>query len=176
MGYGKELQTTTYEEHEERQEAPPQQQPPMYEGDMWAGHKSTEPSAQIHEALFGMELPKTAEDFESWFNIFPYAIDLVARVPGFDAAMFGELNRDVEDLSDLARAEGFEKICASKMGKFIFKLRSLVPKGDVPIQGMTGITAMITTNSNLKQEVRMPQQQVSSSIFDGAARLLGRGK
>lgn len=171
MGYGKELQTRP---EEEREELPPQQ-PPTYEGDMWQGHKSMEPSAQIHEALFGMELPRTAEDFESWFNIFPYAIDLVARVPGFDSQMFGELNRDVEDLSDLARAQGFEKICASKMGKFIFKLRSLVPKGDVPIQGMTGITAMITTNSNLKQEVRMPQQQAPSSIFDGVGKLLKRG-
>ena len=172
MGYGNEVQTTKQPEEEQL----PAPQAPTYEGDMWQGHKSTEPSAQIHEALFGMDLPKTAEDFESWFNIFPYAIDLVARVPGFDSQMFGELNRDVEDLSDLARAEGFQKICASKMGKFIFKLRSRVPKGDIPIAGMTGITAMITTNSNLKQEVRMPQQQVSSSIFDGVGKMLGRGK
>jgi hypothetical protein len=172
MGYGNEIQTREQTVEEQQ----PEPQAPTYEGDMWQGHKSMEPSAQIHEALFGMNLPKTAEDFESWFNIFPYAIDLVARIPGFDSQMFGELNRDVEDLSDLARAEGFEKICASKMGKFIFKLRALVPKGDIPIQGMTGITAMITTNSNLKQEVRMPQQQVSSSIFDGVGKMLGRGK
>ena len=167
MGYGQEMPM-------EQQQQP--QIPYPDESDMWAGRRSNDTSAQIREALFGMKLPKTQADFEEWYPVLGLAIDLIARVPGYDSQIYAELNRDMEDLVDRANSQGRKKIVASKMQKFIFKIRSLVPKGDIPVAGVTGVTAMITTNSNVKQEVRMPQQQAPSSIFDGAARLLGRGK
>lgn len=145
-----------------------------YAGDMWAGRKSTDQAAQVREALFGMKLPSES-DFEEWFPALSSAIDLVARIPGFDTAIYAELNRDMEDLVDRASSQGRRRIIASKMQKFIFKLRSLVPKGDVPVAGVTGVTAMITTNTNSKQEIRMPMQQAPGSIFDGASRWL-RGR
>jgi hypothetical protein len=172
MGYGQEVQTQQ-QEPEPREE---QQYPYPDEGDMWAGRRSNDQSAQIREALFGMKLPKTQRDFEEWYPVLSLAIDLIARVPGYDSMIYAELNRDMEDLVDRANSQGRKKIVASKMQKFIFKIRSLVPKGDIPVAGVTGVTAMITTNSNIKQEVRMPQQHAPSSIFDGAAKLLGRGK
>jgi len=145
----------------------------VYPGDQWHNKPTNDQAAQVREALFGCHLP-TEKDFQEWFPALSSAIDLVARIPGFDVTIYSELNRDMEDLVDRSNSQGRRKIIASKMQKFIFKLRSLVPKGDVPIAGVTGVTAMITTQQNTKQELRMPQQQAPSSIFSGVSNLLGR--
>lgn len=144
-----------------------------YPGDQWHNKPSNDQAAQVREALFGCKLPDET-DFQEWFPALASAIDLVARIPGFDTAIYAELNRDMEDLVDRSNSQGRRKIIASKMQKFIFKLRSLVPKGDVPIAGVTGVTAMITTQQNQKQEVRMQQQQAPSSIFGGLTNLVRR--
>jgi hypothetical protein len=167
MGYGQELPPE------------PQQQPQLPypdESDMWAGRTSNDHAAQIRAALFNPRIPKTKEDWENSQELFLSAVDMVARIPGYGSQLYLELTREMEDISDISTQQGRKKILETKMKKFIFKLRALVPKGDVPIAGVTGVTAMITTNSNIKQEVRMPQQQAPSSIFDGAAKLLGRGR
>ncbi len=147
----------------------------MYPGDMWRGKPSGDQAAQVREALFGCTLP-SEKDFEEWFPTLQAAIDLVARVPGFDSSIYAELNRDMEDLVDRANSQGRRKIVASKMQKFIFKLRSLVPKGDVPLAGVTGVTAMITTTQNVKQDIRMPQQPAPSSFLGDVRNLLPGGK
>jgi len=145
----------------------------LYNGDQWGKTKiHGDQAAQVREALFGCDLP-SQDDFEKWFPALQSAIDLVARIPGFDTQIYAELNRDMEDLVDRANSQGRRRIIASKMQKFIFRLRSLVPKGDIPIAGVTGVTAMITTQSNQKNELRMPQQQAPTSIFGGVGKLIG---
>jgi len=144
----------------------------------YAGRSPNDQSAQVRAALFAIPLP-TEKNFEQWFPVLRSAIDIVARIPGYDTKVYNELTRDMEDLVDRANSQGRRKIVASKMQKFIFKLRALVPKGDVPIAGMTGVTAMITTNVNQKQfqEVRMPvQQNAPQSLFSGVKQYLNRGK
>lgn len=156
-----------------------QPQPPTYpenEQDMWMGARPGDQAAQIRAALFSMRLPKTSSDFEEWYPVLSLAIDLIARVPGYGTSIYAELNRDMEDLVDRANSQGRRKIVASKMQKFIFRIRSLVPKGDEAVIGVTGVTAMITTNSNVRQEVRMPVQQAPASIFDGVKKMLPGGR
>ena len=152
-----------------------QEQDYYYPGDQWYGKPSNDQAAQVREALFGCKLP-SEEDFEEWFPTLQAAIDLVARVPGYDSSIYSELNRDMEDLVDRANSQGRKRIVCSKMQKFIFKLRSLVPKGDVQIQGVTGVTAMITQNANQRQEIRMPQQQAQPGLFSGVMGLLPGGR
>jgi len=48
------------------------------------------------------------------------------------------------------------------MQEFLFLLRSYVAKGDVPLAGLTGVGAMITTHSQQKQEIRYPSVPQSS--------------
>ena len=146
----------------------------VYQGDAWKNKVSNDQATQVREALFGCKLP-TEDDFEEWFPTLSIAIDLVARVPGYDSSIFFELNRDMEDLVDRANSQGRKKIIASKMQKFIFKLRSLVPKGDVSIPGLTGVGAMITTNNNSKQEIRMPQQPPSPNFLGNIGNMI-RGR
>lgn len=136
-----------------------------YPGDMWAGRGPTDQAAQVRKALFECEIPKTAAEFEEWIPMLRAIIDAVPRTPGYDAQIWGELNRDFEDLVDRAHSEGRSKIIASKMQKFFFKVRSLVPKGDIPVTGITGVGAMITTNTNQTQTIRMPQAPPQQSFI-----------
>lgn len=173
MAYGDPIQIQQQSQPQIEEQSQPQQEEYNYPGDQWHNKPGNDQAAQVREALFGCRLP-SEKDFQEWFPALASAIDLVARIPGFDAAIYSELNRDMEDLVDRSNSQGRRKIIASKMQKFIFKLRSLVPKGDIPIAGVTGVTAMITTQTNQKQELRMPQQQAPNSIFSGVNNLLGR--
>jgi hypothetical protein len=173
MGYGEEEDKLREEKTNE------QKQIERKEHEIFNPFASRAPSdqaAQVRAALFAIPLP-TEKNFHDWFPVLRAAIDIVARVPGYDTKVYNELNRDMEDLVDRANSQGRRKIVASKMQKFIFKLRALVPKGDVPIAGMTGITAMITSNAYQKQvqEVRMPVQQAAGqSLFSGVKAYLNR--
>jgi len=51
------------------------------------------------------------------------------------------------------------------MQKLVFRLRSYVAMGDSQITGVTGITAMITTNQKQDQTIRMPQQPASPGFW-----------
>lgn len=124
--------------------------------DPYIGKQSNDQALQVREALYGCRMP-TADDYLEWLEILSIATDLVGRVPGFDSQIYGELNRDMEDLVDRANSQGRKRIIVSKMQKFVFKLRSLVPKGDIAIAGVTGITAMITSQSSQKQSITMAQ-------------------
>jgi hypothetical protein len=135
-----------------------------YPGDMWQGKPSQDHALQVREAVYGAPLPE-AEDFENWFQLFRILLDMIKRVPGYDSAIYSELNRDLEDIIDRANSQGRRQIVRSKIQKFYFKISSLVPKGDTPVQGVTGITAMITNQSTSKQEIRMPQQQKEVGFF-----------
>ena len=170
MGFGEEDQPKT-DEHET--------QVVKKENEIFNPYASRAPNdqaAQVRAALFA--IPHITENnYMDWFSTLRVAIDIVARVPGYDTKIYNDLCRDLEDLTDRANSQGRRKIIASKMQKFIFKLRALVPKGDVPIAGLTGITALITTNVNQKQyqEVRMPIQATApQSLFSGVKQYLGR--
>jgi hypothetical protein len=135
-----------------------------YPGDMWQGKPSQDHALQVREAVYGAALPE-AEDFENWFQLFRILLDMIKRVPGYDSSIYAELNRDLEDLIDRSNSQGRKQIVSSKIQKFYFKISSLVPKGDSPVTGVTGITAMITNQSSSKQEIRMPQQQKTASFW-----------
>jgi hypothetical protein len=138
--------------------------PYYYPGDMWQGKPSQDHALQVREAVYGAALPEP-EDFENWFALFKILLDMIKRVPGYDSTIYAELNRDLEDLIDRSNSQGRRQIVRSKIQKFYFKISSLVPKGDTPIQGVTGITAMITNQQSSKQEIRMPQQQTTASFW-----------
>jgi hypothetical protein len=172
MGYGEEEQQQQKED--EHQKSLVAKEKEIF--NPYASRAPSDQAAQVRAALFAIHLP-TEDNFMEWFPVLRASIDMVARVPGYDTKVYNELNRDMEDLVDRANSQGRRKIVASKMQKFVFKLRALVPKGDTPIVGMTGVTAMITTNVNQKQfqEVRMPVQPTPpQSLFSGVKQYLNR--
>lgn len=169
-GYGEQPQPqsqTQQQQYEQETQLALQQQGQFpdeysYYGDQFRGMMPNDQAAQVRKAIFECQLPETDSDFGEWIPMLTAAVDLVARVPGIDHNVVNELNRRMEDIVDRSHSQGRKKIVASKMQKLIFRLRSYVPMGDTQIIGVTGVTAMITSNTNQKQEVRMPQQQTQT--------------
>ena len=137
----------------------------IYQGDTFRGVAPSDQAAQIRKAIFECILPEADADFGEWIPMLVSAIDMVARIPGVDHTVINELNRRMEDIVDRSHSQGRRRIVASKMQKLVFRLRSYVAMGDSQITGVTGITAMITTNQKQEQTIRMPQQPASVGFW-----------
>jgi hypothetical protein len=139
-----------------------------YPGDMWANQRPNDQAAQVRQAIFEIEkMPSTDKEWQSWSLGVAAAIDAVARIPGIDSYDIDKLNRKFKFLINRANSQGCKAIVESRMQEFQFLLRSYVAKGDVPLPGLTGVGAMITTHTNQKQEIRYPTQpQAGFGLLD----------
>ena len=164
MGYGDQRQAQYQQEMAEQQAYDEQQQVGYtYPGDMWANQRPNDQAAQVRQAIFEIEnMPKNAEEWQKWGLSVSAAIDAVARIPGIDSYDIEKINRKFKFLINRANSQGCKAIVESRMQEFLFLLRSYVAKGDVPLAGLTGVGAMITTHSQQKQEIRYPSVPQSS--------------
>jgi hypothetical protein len=170
MEYGERQNQQQYQQDMAEQQMYEEQQQAgyTYPGDMWAGQRPNDQAAQVRQAIFEIEnMPKTAEEWQKWGLSVSAAIDAVARIPGIDSYDIEKINRKFKFLINRANSQGCKAIVESRMQEFLFLLRSYVAKGDVPLAGLTGVGAMITTHSQQKQEIRYPnQQQASFGLLD----------
>ena len=170
MEYGERQNQQQYQQDMAEQQAYEDQQQAgyTYHGDMWAGQRPNDQAAQVRQAIFEIDkMPKNAEEWQKWGLSVSAAIDAVARIPGIDSYDIEKINRKFKFLINRANSQGCKAIVESRMQEFLFLLRSYVSKGDVPLAGLTGIGAMITTHSQQKQEIRYPnQQQASFGLLD----------
>ena len=169
MGYGDQRQAQAqnqqYQQEMAEQQAYDEQQGGgyTYPGDMWANQRPNDQAAQVRQAIFEIEnMPKNAEEWQKWGLSVSAAIDAVARIPGIDSYDIEKINRKFKFLINRANSQGCKAIVESRMQEFLFLLRSYVAKGDVPLAGLTGVGAMITTHSQQKQEIRYPSVPQSS--------------
>ena len=169
MGYGDrqaQAQNQQYQQEMAEQQAYEDQQQQAgytYPGDMWANQRPNDQAAQVRQAIFEIEnMPKNAEEWQKWGLSVSAAIDAVARIPGIDSYDIEKINRKFKFLINRANSQGCKAIVESRMQEFLFLLRSYVAKGDVPLAGLTGVGAMITTHSQQKQEIRYPSVPQSS--------------
>ena len=140
----------------------------QYYGDTFRGMQPNDQAAQIRKAIFDCPLPDEDSDFGQWIPMLTSAIDMVARIPGADKQMIRELNLRMEHIVDRAHSQGRKRQVAAKMQKLLFRLRSYVAIVEIPHVGMSGVGAMVTTNQNVKQDIRypqQPQQQAGSSFW-----------
>lgn len=136
-----------------------------YPGDTFRGMMPSDQAAQVRKAIFDCPLPEADSDFGEWIPMLATAVDMVSRIPGVDRSVIQELNLRMELIVDRAHSQGRKRSVAAKMQKLIFRLRSYVSMGDTPLQGMTGITAMITTNQKQEQTIRMPQAPATPGFW-----------
>lgn len=141
-----------------------------YPGNTFRNVSPNDQAAQVRKAIFDVILPDEDADFELWIPMLVTAVDMVARIPGINQAVATDLNRRMEDIVELSHSGGMKRVVASKMQKLIFRLRSYVAVGDTPIPGMTGVSAMISSNVRQEQTIRMPQQPASVGFWPWSRR------
>ncbi|MCJ7425060.1 hypothetical protein MUP01_12465 [Candidatus Bathyarchaeota archaeon] len=134
-----------------------------YYGNTFRGMGPSDQAAQVRKAIFDCALPEKDSDFGEWIPMLAVAVDMVCRIPGVDHTVINELNLRMELIVDRAHSQGRKRSVAAKMQKLIFRLRSYVSMGDTPLAGITGVTAMITTNQKQDQTIRMPQQPATTN-------------
>ena len=131
------------------------------------GIQSSDQALQVRRALFEFDIPQTEEEMKLWFRDVRLALDMVRRIPNIDSQTLFQLNRTWKDLVARAHSQGRKKVIQADMEEFIFHLSSAAAMGEVPIAGMTAVSALTTTTLQQKsqsmQEVRMPSQPAGKS-------------
>ena len=131
------------------------------------GLQSSDQASQVRRALFEFDIPETEEEMKLWFKDVRLALEMVRRIPNIDSQTLFQLNRTWKDLVARAHSQGRKKVIQADMEEFIFHLSSAAAMGEVPIAGMTAVSALTTTTLQQKsqsvQEVRMPSQPAGKS-------------
>jgi hypothetical protein len=168
MAYGDQPQ------QDQRQLPPPEDQRGYgddyypYAGDMWAGKPSNDQALQIREALFTSvdAILKDEFSFEEWKKQRVMILTRASRIPGVDTKTLNRLMRRFKLIVVRAHSQGKTKILRSMVENFEFELEILVSKADLPMAGVSGITAMAASSAKQEQTIRMPQQpQVPAPSF-----------
>ena len=129
-----------------------------YDGyyDPYAGSKPHGLNEKMFQMVIKAELPSDVEDYEGFFQAL---IDAASANPNVTERVIRRWNRRFKDVDDRAHSQGRSKIAAAKARKLLFEIRSYIARGDNPLQGMSGVSAAITTRQQSESTVKVPQQQ-----------------
>jgi len=136
-----------------------------YPGDTYRGMQPNDQAAQVRQALFSLEIPSVETDYGQWIPMFITLLDAAPRIPGIDGRDFRRLSRRFKDMVARAHSQGRKRVTAATCQEILFELRLLVSRCDTAAVGMSGVGAMITTNMNQKQDIRMPQQPQAQGFW-----------
>jgi len=119
---------------------------------------------QMLRMMFDCPLPEKNDDFDNYLEMIRVVIQILPRIPNYDMAMYHEITRDFEDIVDQAHSEGMRRVTASDMCKMIIRLRAIVPAGgQFKMEGLTAVSAAITTRHQSESTVKVPQQAAQPS-------------
>lgn len=149
-------------QQKEPQHYPDEQYPPGYDPygysmDPWM---QTRPPANINAQVLLAVIDskvKSGEDFEDYKSLLVLLVDNVGRIPSAEKTDIYKLNRDLMDILDLSECDGTKQMVLSRMTRMLFKMRSLASYGGAPLNGLTGVSAIITQRQNIEQQVKLPQ-------------------
>jgi hypothetical protein len=136
-----------------------------YPGDTYRGMQPNDQAAQVRQALFNLEIPGLETDYGQWIPMFITLLDAAPRIPGIDGRDFRRISRRFKDMVARAHSQGRKRVTAATCQEILFELRLLVSRCDTPAMGMSGVGAMITSNVNQKQDIRMPQQPQAQGFW-----------
>lgn len=167
MGYG-DQQLPDIEQQQPRQQSQ-SYEPDAYDylSDVSKNKQSNDTALQVREAQYTI-IDKFHEDdfvFEKWVTSRRLIMARASRIPGIDTKIFNQLSVQFKFIVNRAHSEGKTKVLRGMSEEFDFDLELLVSKGDVAMTGLTGIGAMVTNQSNSKQEIRMPSPQKPPGFF-----------
>lgn len=132
--------------------------------DAGGGRKSgTGFDAKMMTMLFEGQLPTEPEKIGDYLVLIGYFMNLIPKIPNYDISMYHELTRDFSDILAESHSEGMENVALADVCDMIFRLRAIMPAGgQFRMDGLTPVSAIITTRHQNEQVVKMPQQQQSA--------------
>jgi hypothetical protein len=119
---------------------------------------------KMMQMLVDCPLPSDNKDFDNYLEMIRTVINILPRIPNYDMPTYREIVRDFEDIVDQAHSEGMSRVTASDMCKMIIRLRAIVPAGgQFKMEGLTAVSAIITTRHQSESTVKVPQQSQAPS-------------
>jgi hypothetical protein len=118
-------------------------------------------TAQMMDKLFHCCLPKKKEEYDEYYIMMDAVFQAAPRIPNINHIEYSRLRRDWQDIREMAGSQGMERVVASMMQQHLYDMRLLVSRGDIPLPGLTGVSAIITTKQ--EQMLKMPQPKEPSS-------------
>ena len=91
-------------------------------------------------------------------------IDL-RRIPNIAPTDKRRLIRDFDDIEALMQCDGTKGRVRSRLRKMVFEIDAQTGDGSSPLNGLTGVSAIITQKSEMSQQVKVPQVQERKKIF-----------
>ena|SRR5208337_1032641 len=120
---------------------------------------STNFDTQMMRMLFEGDLPKTTGQINQYVTLIGYFMNLIPKIPNYDMSMYHELTRDFSDILAESHSEGMENVTLADVCEMIFRLRAIMPAGgQFKMEGLTPVSAIITTRHQSENVVKMPQQ------------------
>ena len=141
-----------------QQQSQPSQQDDPYYGyyDPTGGQYTRGLNEKMFQMVIKADLPDDIEQYEGFFQSL---IDAASANPNVTAETLRRWNRRFKDVDDRAHSEGMSTYAAAKARQLLFEIRSFIARGDNPLQGITGVSAAITSRQQSESTLKMPQQQ-----------------
>jgi len=173
MAYGESLPANLPTKHEEEE---------IEERDDWQPRslRMTSPAGdlahEISRVIYDIREMDSDELVDNWDSLSQFIADVASRIPGITERRSAEFLRDFEDLSDMAFSVGMENVAKTKVLKHLYSLRMAVATSEVPLMGLSGVSSLLTTKNESKQQATITdnRQPKPSSIFDGLSSILGK--
>ena len=97
--------------------------------------------------------------------LFRSALSDLRRIPNIAPTEKRKLIRDFADIEGLMRCDGTQSDVRSRLRVMLFEIAAQTGDGSSPLNGLTGVSAIITQKSDMVQQVKVPLQQERKKIF-----------
>lgn len=119
---------------------------------------------QMMDKLFDPQF--TPEQLKGDFNImFRILISDLRRIPNINPTDKRRLIRNYADIQALNACDGTEEEVQNRLMSMYVEISSQTGDGSNALNGLTGVSAMITQKSEMTQQVKIPQQPERKKIF-----------
>jgi len=119
---------------------------------------------QMMDKLFDPQF--TAKELKGDFHaLFRILLSDARRVPNISPVDKRRIVRNYADIQALNACDGTEEEVRSRLMTMFFELGMQTGDGSTPLNGLTGVSAMITQKSEMTQQVKIPQTPERKKIF-----------
>jgi len=108
--------------------------------------------------LFNTDLPARKEEYDEFYKMMPVVMAALPTIPNIPVDKYDHLVRVWQDIREQSASEGMERVTASDILQLLFEVKLLTARGDAPLPGLTGVSALITSRSQQEHVVKMPTQ------------------
>jgi hypothetical protein len=126
---------------------------------------STNWNTQMMNKLFDPSI--SAQDITAgeYATMYRSVLSDLRRIPNLSPVDKRRIIRDYADIEELHECDGVQAIVRSMLRSMLLEVSAHSADGSSLLNGLTGVSAIITQRSQMEQQVKIPQQQERKKIM-----------